>query len=100
MLPTRRLKAWNMAVCYLGSPVESNTYAVDFKGGQSFGEPQGAALGVIIAIIITHHMSSMMIQYAGAHPAGWNTIPAMRWGNNQARVILLADIPVPPPFRI
>ena len=60
----------------------------------------GAALGVIIAIIITHHMSSMMIQYSEVHPAGWNGIPGMRCGNNQARVILLADIPVPAPVRM
>ena len=60
----------------------------------------GAALGVIIAIIITHHISSMMIQYAEVHPAGWKGVPAMRCGNSQALVILLADIPVPAPVRM
>ena len=29
-----------MGGCYRSLPVESNSYAVDFKGGQSFGEGQ------------------------------------------------------------
>jgi hypothetical protein len=37
-----------MPVCYLRLAVESNPYAVDFKGGQSFGEAQGGACQMLV----------------------------------------------------
>jgi len=40
MLPRKSLEALDIPVCYRRLAVESNPYAVDFKGGQGFSEGQ------------------------------------------------------------
>ena len=62
----------------------------------------GAAPGVIMAIIINHHISSMMIQWVGVHAPGCMDTPpivisAMRWGKSETKVMPRTDMPVPAP---
>ena len=53
LIPQSSTKALNMNMGYRSPPVEGNSYVVDIKGGQHFGERQG------INRIVAHWSSAL-----------------------------------------